>query len=139
MLNLLRQGAGESHLIAGAGVQERQLLRVDALRMQAELRLADAVDGVARDGVADPSHVHADLVRAAGLEAAAQVRILPVARDDLPVRDGIAAVFFRDGHLLAVRRMPPDGRVDRSGILFEIAADDALVGPCERVVFELRG
>ena len=35
--------------------------------------------------------------------------------------------------------MPPDGRVDRSGILLEIAADDALVGPRERVVFELRG
>ena len=67
------------------------------------------------------------------------MRVSPVARDDLPVRDGIAAVFFRDSHLLAVRRMPSDGRVDRSGILLEIAADDAFVGPCERVVFELRG
>ena len=40
ILKLLRQGAGERHLLAGAGVQERQLLRVEALRMQAELRLA---------------------------------------------------------------------------------------------------
>ena len=55
MLKLLRQGAGERHLLAGAGVQERQLLRVEALRMQAELRLADAVDRVSRDGVADAS------------------------------------------------------------------------------------
>ena len=40
MLKLLREGAGERHLLAGAGVEERQLLRVEALRMQAELRLA---------------------------------------------------------------------------------------------------
>ena len=97
------------------------------------------VHRVAHDWVVAPGKVHADLVRPPGLELAAHMRISPVARDDLPVRDGIAAVFFRDGHLLAVRRVAADGRVDRSGILFEIAADDALLGPCERVVFELRG
>ena len=137
ILKLLREGAGERHLLAGAGVQERQLLRVEALRMQAELRLADAVDGVARDGVADPSHVHADLVRAAGLEAAAQVRILPVARDDLPVRHGLAAVLLRNGHALAVARVAADGRIDRAAVLAEAAADDALIGAAQRVVAEL--
>ena len=107
--------------------------------MQAELRLADAVDRVSRDGVADPRHMHADLVRAAGLEAAAQVRILPVARDDLPVRHGLAAVLLRNGHALAVARVAADGRIDRAAVLAEAAADDALIGAAQRVVAELGG
>lgn len=40
---------------------------------------------------------------------------------------------------LAVRRVTADGCVDRAGVFLQIAADDALIGSCQRVVFELRG
>ena len=87
--------------------------------------------------MADVRHVYADLVRAAGLELAADVRVAVVARDDRPVRDGAAGVFGCHGHALAVRRVAADGRVDRAGILAQIAADDGLIRAGHGVVSQL--
>ena len=72
-------------------------------------------------------HVDADLMRAAGLEPAADVRVAAIARDDLPVRDRAARALLRDGHFLAVGRVPADGRVNGARIFAHAAAHDGLV------------
>ena len=51
---------------------------------------------------------------------------------------GAAAVLLGDGHLFPVHRVAADGRVDRAGILTQIAADDALIRPGKAVILELR-
>ena len=108
---------------------------MEALALKALLG-APAVDAVAEQRVPDVGHVDADLVRAPGLEPAAQVRPALVAGDDLPVRDG-AAASGHDGHALAVRRASGYRRVDRAGVLPHAAAHDALVDARQAVVGEL--
>jgi len=120
-------------------VDEIERRGMQALGIQSQLGLFVPIDHISHNRVAAPGKMHADLMRPAGFQPAAQVRIAPVACDDLPVRDGVAAVFLRDRHLLAVRRVTADGCVDRAGVFLQIAADDALIGSCQRVVFELRG
>ena len=44
-----------------------------------------------------------------------------------------------DGHFLAVGRVAADGRVDRARVIPDPAADEADIGPCQRMVLELRG
>ena len=44
----------------------------------------------------------------------------------------VTAIFF------PVHRVAADGRVDRAGILTQIAADDALIRPGKAVILELR-
>lgn len=119
-------------------MDEAQRPRVQALPAQALFRPLVAVDQIAEQRVADVRHVHADLVRAAGLQLAADVRVAVVARDDRPVRDRVAGVFGRHGHALAVRRVAADGRVDRAGIFAQIAADDGLIRAGHRMVGQLR-
>ncbi len=111
---------------------------VQALAAQALFRPLVAVDQVAEQRVTDVRHVHADLVRAAGLKLAADVRVAVVACDDRPVRDGAAGVFLRHGHALAIRRVAADGRVDRAGVFAQIAADNGLIRAGHGVVGQLR-
>ena len=54
------------------------------------------------------------------------------------MRDGAAGVFLRHGHALAIRRVAADGRVDRAGILAQVAADDGLIRAGHGVVGQLR-
>ena len=119
-------------------MQERQLPRMKALRVHPKLRLPVSVDRVPEDRMAPPCQMHADLVCAARFESAFQQRIARKALQHAPVRHGLAAVLFRDAHLFPVRRVAPDGRVDRAAVLTDIAADDAGIRPRQRVILELR-
>ena len=83
--------------------------------------------------------MHPDLVGAAGLQLAADVRKAPVARQHLPVSDGAAAVFLGHGHALAIRGMTADGPVDRPGILPKGAVHHGLIDPGEAPVRQLGG
>ena len=103
-------------------MEKAQRPRVQALAAQALFRPLVAVDQVAEQRVTDVRHVHADLVRAAGLKLAADVRVAVVACDDRPVRDGAAGVFLCHGHALAIRGVAADGRVHRAGIVAQLSS-----------------
>ena len=118
-------------------MEKAQRPRVQALAAQALFRPLVAVDQVAEQRVTDVRHVHADLVRAAGLKLAADVRVAVVARDDRPVRDSAAGIFLCHGHALAVGRVAADGGIDRAGVFAQIAADDGLIGAGHGVVGQL--
>ncbi len=97
---------------------------------------AAAIDLVAEQRVAYVRQVDADLVRAAGLQPAPQVRIAAVARDDLPMGDG-AAPAGHDGHALAVDGVARYRCVHRAGVGAHPPAHDALVDAREAVIGEL--
>jgi len=118
-------------------MDEAQAGGVEALAGEAGDRLFGAVDRVAQDGVADVGHVDADLVGAAGLQAAAQVGDTGVTGDDLPVGDGTAAGGDH-GHLFPVGAAAADGGVHSAAVLLHIAGHQALVGAGEGVVLQLR-
>ena len=82
--------------------------------------------------------MHADLMRAPGLEPALHVRIAGVAREHLPVRHR-APPAIHHRHALAVAAVARDGRVHRTAILAQVSHHDALVGARKRVVRELGG
>ena len=113
------------HALAGARVDELQFPGVEALAGQTLFR-APAVYLVAQQRVVDVGHVHAYLVGASGLQAAAHVRPAVIPGDHLPVRDG-AAPAGHDGHALAVGRVPGYGRVHGAGVLPQRAVHDALI------------
>ena len=78
-----------------------------------------AVEGVAHHGVADGRQVDTDLMRAAGVNR--DLRQGQRAQDfgAHDARHGLAAAPGPRGHLLAVRRIAPDGRVDSPARLDE--------------------
>ena len=114
-------------MLAGARMDEFQLARVQALAAKPLVGRGRAVKRIAEQRMPDVRHVDANLMRAPGLEPAADVRVAAVARNDLPVRDRAARALLCDGHFLAVGRMPTDGRVNRARILAHAAANDGLV------------
>ena len=75
----------------------------------------------------DARHVHADLMRAARLQAALDERVIAEALEHAEVRDGRLAMLMDDGHLLAVRRVAADVPLDDTGLLTDVAADDGSV------------
>ena len=125
-------------MLSGARVDKFERPRVETLPFQTLFRLSRAVDHVAEQRVADVRHVDADLVRAPGLELAADVRKAGVPLDDLPVRHGVAGVFLRNGHALSIGRMAADGRVHGAGIGAESAVNNGLVDAGKAPVGELR-
>ena len=112
---------------------------MEALAVLAQLRLFVAVDRVPQNGVADVGHVDPNLVGPARFQVAADVGIAPVALDHLPVGYGGLGIALGDAHLLPIRRVPPNGGIHGAAVLFQIAADNGLVGPRHGVVFQLRG
>src|SRR5581483_475559 len=96
--------------------QRRARFRREAGRLGLE---AGRVSLVAEDRVADMREVDADLVRAAGVEAAfdqARYRLAVgsrVALEHLPMRDGLAPAFA-DCAFVARLRMAVERRVDRA-------------------------
>ena len=138
-VKIVRQFAGNGHRLSCARMHEAKLLRVQALAVLPQLGLFMAVDGVAQNRVAAIGHVDADLVRPARFQLTLDERIAGKALQHAPVRHGAAAVFLRDGHFLAVRRMATDGRVNGAGIVPDIAADDAHIRPGQAVILQLRG
>ena len=137
-LEFLRQGAGELHRLPGAGMEESQPHRMEALALEAGDRLFGAVHRVPQDGMADMGHVDSDLVGASGLQAAAHMGVARIPGDDFPVGDG-AASPGDNRHLFPVAGTAADGGVHRALVFPEIAYHHALIGPGQSVVLELSG
>ena len=72
--------------------------------------------------IADVRHVHADLMRAPGLQLQAHVRMRAEALEHAVVRDGLAAIFA-NRHAHAIDRMSADRRVDHAAAGHHARAD----------------
>src|SRR5690349_22846044 len=108
---------------------EGELPRVQRLAREA-LLAAPAIDRIALDRMLDRGEVHADLVRAPGLELALEQRVAGESLLHAVVRGrGLAA--GDDRHARALGRMPTDGLVD-GAVGGDLAA-------CEREVGALHG
>ena len=72
--------------------------------------------------------MHADLMRAAGVQGALHQRADRQHLHHAPRRPrGAAALAGDHGHLLALDRMPPDGRLDHPSLLRKITASQGQV------------
>ena len=97
-----------------------------------------AVDRVARHGMADRLHVHADLMGPAGFEHALHVGRVGEPFEHLEARHGRFSLG-RDRHLLAVADVAADRRVDRAEVVLDHAFDDRDVLALRLLVLELGG
>ena len=121
-------------MLAGAGVDEFKLPCVQTLTAQTLFRTRCAVGEVAQKRVTDVRHMHPYLMRSARLKAASDMGVAVVARDDLPMRHGIARILIRHRHALAVGRVPADGSVDGSAIVTQPALYNRLIHPRKTAV-----
>ena len=98
---VLGQVGGDDDMLSGTRMDEFQLARVQTLAAKPLVGRGCAVKRVAEQRVPDVRHVDADLMRAAGLEPAADVRVAAIARDDpqcvTALREpfGVTAIFLR--------------------------------------------
>ena len=133
---LLRQRTVQLHHLAGAGVDEPQTHRVEALSRQTRYRLLRAVHRVPQNRVADIGHVYPDLMGASRLQTAPHMGHPRIPGDDLPVgHSGPSPGNHR--HLLPIRRVPSDGRVHRAAVRLQVAHHQTLIRPRQRVIAEL--
>src|SRR3954451_22649260 len=94
------------------------------VRYSAPLRAG--VDGIADDWMSDRFEMHADLMRAARTENAADHRGMAQLLDHFEIGDRVAA-SGDDRHALAVARIAPDRRIDRAAHLRRSSVDDGHV------------
>ena len=107
-------GSGEVTLdvLARDGVLEGQPRRVQELALEAE-QPARAVLRIAAHRMADGAQMHADLVRAPGLEAQAQQRAARKRPLEREMGSGLARARATDRHARAHARVTADRRLDR--------------------------
>src|SRR5437868_14511325 len=103
------------------------------------LRLSrTAVDRIAEQGVADRSHVDADLMGPPGFEPAFDQRSPLEEVEPSPVgHRALAALAFDDGDLLAVGRRTGERCVDRACRRLWNAVDDRQIAAVDRMRAEL--
>ena len=82
-------------------------------------------------------HMHTDLVGTTGLQLTAHMGIAPITGNDFPMGHRIAGVPFGHAHFLAVRGMAANGRIHRTGIRFQIAANNTFIGARHGVILQL--
>ena len=124
---IVRHRRGELHPAAVPGVGERQTRGVQERSFES-LHGANvswyppvdaAVERIAHDGVADTAQVNTNLVRAACVNrqlAEREARHVMGARDP---RHGMASMFRASRHLLAIRRVASDRRIDAASCLYD--------------------
>ena len=118
-----RQRAGEAHLPpVRRGGESARRAACRNWRSSPSGRAPPAVLHVAGHGVAERREVHADLVRAAGLELHAHEREARGAAEHAEVRHRALAGGRVQRHALAVAHVPADGRVDGALVLGQVAA-----------------
>src|ERR1044071_5228988 len=96
------------------GVEEWTLQTLHRANVSGDTTMDPAVHRVADDRVADRAQMHADLMRAAGMNrhlTKREPRHVVRPRDP---RDRAARMFRSRRHLLTVHRIAPDRRVDPS-------------------------
>jgi len=136
---ILRQWRAEIDPGAAARLREAEFGGVEEIAVQrgqrdfsnAKLR-GCAVERVTNDGVAKSGEMHADLVRAAGVELNFEERGGIDAGEDAPVGAGFASVAENDaaagGHAGATLGVAGDGEVNGAAIFFQKALHESDVG-----------
>src|SRR6185369_10819111 len=111
LLEVARQRRAPRHRLAARRMLEAQLRGVQRLAREVDaVARAAAIDGVADERMADVLEMHADLVRAPGLQAAFDQRGAAEALEHAVARArGLAAV--RDGHARAHLGVAADRRI----------------------------
>src|SRR5437763_3481609 len=93
---------------------------------------------VAGDGMTERGEVHADLVRASGLEAHLEEREAAEALEHpVPGHRPLALARRAHGHLHAVVRPTADRPVDHAVVRAHTAVDDREIAPCHAPSGEL--
>lgn len=116
-------------------MDERQFTRVQhharrgVVRQFLEPRiLPRAVSVIAHERMADELEMHADLVRASGVDLRLHQRRRVKAFENPVARvRGAAGIVVAHGHALAARGMTRDWRADFAGFAGEFAADECVI------------
>ena len=137
ILKIFRKFSGDFQVTSVPGVLEPDHPRVQALTGQAGHRLFRPIHLIPRHGMAQGRHVNANLVRATGFQTKLHMCKARVPGNHMIMRDGVFGILLRDRHLLPVHGMPPDRRIHRAVILFQVPVDNGLVNPGETVLFNL--
>ena len=99
-----------------------------------------AIHGIADERVADVLEMHANLVRAPGVQKAFDQGRGVEAFDDFEAGPGVAGVgAFGGGHPFAMRGVPRDADLDFALFVREFAADDRAINLGDAAFLELRG
>ena len=134
------------HLLAASRMDQRQFSRMQTLSVDpCGMRLAKAVrgpavHGITQEGMAEACHMNTDLMRAPRFQAALDmthaVKALqhPIMGDSIP-RMRLGAAKHR--HSLAVGGVTPDGGIDRSLILPQIADGNGMIDTADAVYLQL--
>lgn len=99
-----------------------------------------SIYGVTDQGMLKKSHMHPDLVRSPGIEAAFnQRRCFPKALEDGISGSGMFAASFDDRHLLAVAGVAADGTLNHAGLFRNPSPAECDIGAFDAAVLELTG
>ena len=113
-----------------SGWRKRKPVRVQELPLEAEVA-PHAVLRVSGDGQVDRGEVHADLVRAARLQANVEERVLAHELDDLEVRDRLSRLLRVERPLGRIATIAAQRRVDATRSRARRAADEREVAALE--------
>jgi hypothetical protein len=120
-------------------MHERQPVRVQNLPLRVHQPADAAVFRIAGHRMADVLQMHADLMRAAGLQGAFEIGVLREALTHMEMRDGAAAVELGDGHALAVAGITADGRINDAVVMVNDAVGNSQIFPMAGLVDQLGG
>ena len=107
---------------------------MECLAFQGTVSAAGAVYRITEKRIPDARHVHANLMRAARLQAAFNVSMAAEAFQNAVVGDGFFAVFVIDRHSFAVGNMSSDGGIYRSFVPGKDAVNDGFITPCDGMI-----
>ena len=110
---------------------------MQSLPLQMKGIFPPAVDLIPQKRVSDAGHMHADLMGAARLQTALDIRIGAEALQHPVMGDGTLSSGADYGHFFPLYGMAPDGRVYPSLIFFQISADNGPVAPRNRMGLQL--
>src|SRR5438128_11872465 len=125
-LQVVRERRGRLDPLARDRMRERQPRGVQELALQVQVART-AVDGVAGDREVDRRQVHADLVRATGLQRDAQERVLRQELGHLEVRHRLARRIRVERVARGVVAVAADRRLDPAGARARAAVDERQV------------
>jgi universal stress protein F len=129
-----RRGGFEGNRRAAEGVAEAKML---GMKLEPRGGGALTVEWVAENRVAEREAVDPELVSTAGQRNETQARRAGLAREDVPVRDGLPATCVTDHLLRPIRPVRGEPQVDAAVILSHLAGDARDVALANLAPFEL--
>ena len=110
-----------------------------SLPLQFKRTFLRAVYGVSEQRVPDGGHMYTDLMCPPRLQRKFAESIIPEAPEYTVMCNGLFSPGLYDSHLFPVLRISPDIALDRSGIVPDNSAYDAVIDPRHRMYLELFG